>query len=47
MVCILKLPFVQEGPVAPKAHAPIMISAEEENNLNAIVLQLKKENEEL
>ncbi|KAI5444560.1 hypothetical protein KIW84_012992 [Lathyrus oleraceus] len=40
---ITKLLFVQEGPVAPKAPSPIMISVEEGNNLNTTILQLKKE----
>lgn len=44
---ITKLPFVQEGPVAPKAPVPIMIYVEEGYNLNVTILQLKKEEEEL
>ncbi|KAI5398674.1 hypothetical protein KIW84_064155 [Lathyrus oleraceus] len=46
-VRIIKLPFVQEGPVTPRVHVPIMISVDEGNNLNTTILQLKKENEEL
>lgn len=46
-VHIIKLPFVLEGPVEPRAHVQIMIYVEEGNNLNAIILQLKKEREEL
>ncbi|XP_050896879.1 uncharacterized protein LOC127103680 [Lathyrus oleraceus] len=46
-VRITKLPFIQEGPVAPKVPIPIIISMEERNNLNATIFQLKKEKEEV
>ncbi|KAI5401354.1 hypothetical protein KIW84_065995 [Lathyrus oleraceus] len=38
---IIKLPFVLEGPVEPRAHVPIMIYVDEGNNLNTSILQLK------
>lgn len=47
MVCITNLSFFQEGQLAQKDRTPIMISVEEGNNLNATILQLNKENEEL
>lgn len=42
-----KVIIFQEGLVAPKAPIPIMIFVEEGNNLNATILQIKKDKEEL
>lgn len=46
-VRIIKLSFVLEGLVEQRALVPTTISVNERNNLNATILQLKKENEEL
>lgn len=44
---IIKLPFVLDNPVEPRAYVLVMISMEEGNTLKASILELRKESGEL